>query len=125
MIIKYDEITLKKKKKMNSRHFKTRPTGSLRDLLLQSYITSNRRINKYYSQKYIYVKLQTIYYQLFLYSSKHTEETRGASVHASLLFKKKKIIARDHRSRHPQTLIPLHINKWRRYTSLCRNYDDK
>ena len=46
---------------------------------------------------------------LFLCSSKHTQETRGASVHVThvtLVFfsNKQKIIARDHRSRHPQTL---------------------
>ena len=54
---------------------------------------------------YRYITIAII---LIVYSSEHTEKTRRASM---LHLLKQKIIVRDHRSRHPQTLILLHINK--------------
>ena len=44
--------------------------------------------------------------------SRNTWSVRPCYTYALLLFKQK-IIARDHRSRHPQTFIFLHINRWR------------
>ena len=73
------------------------------------YIDNIWRINKNISLQYIHIKLRTIYlsFILFLHSLKHTQEARGASghvIHTLVFFFKQKIIVRDHRSRHPQTL---------------------
>ena len=84
------------------------------------------RINKYNSLQYICVKLWTIYYQLFYFYirwsalKKDTWSVRPCYTYASLLFKQK-IIARDHRSRHSQTLCCIWIDGDDHYTNELLN----
>ena len=81
------------------------------------------RINKYYSQNIFVLNYRQYIsnYIIYIFVEAHWRNTWSVRPCYTYVIH---LLKQDHRSRHPQTLIPLHTNRWRRshhYTNELHN----